>query len=83
MPLWKTGNLDKKFLNSLLEICLAVFVEGGHPTVKDGNSFEGLNISLEELQEFSEELILSRGLKTAPSIFICLVYQLTAQSQCH
>ena len=62
LPLWKTGNLDKKLLNSLLENCLAVFVEGGHPTVKDANSFEGLNISLEELQEFSEELILSRGL---------------------
>ncbi len=80
LPLWKTGNLDKKLLNSLLENCLAVFVEGGHPTVKDANSFEGLNISLEELQEFSEELILSRGLKTAPSIFICLGHQLAAQA---
>ena len=80
IPLWKTGKLDNKLLINLLQNSLAVFVEGGHPTVKDANSFKDLNISLDELQELTEELILSRGLKTAPSIFICLGHQLAAQA---
>ena len=80
IPLWKTGKLDNKLLIDLLQNSLAVFVEGGHPTVKDANSFKDLNISLDELQELTEELILSRGLKTAPSIFICLGHQLAAQA---
>ena len=80
IPLWKTGKLDNQLLIDLLKNCLAVFVEGGHPTVKDSKSFEGLNISLNELQEFTEELLLSRELKTAPSIFICLGHQLAAQA---
>ena len=80
IPLWKTGKLDNKLLIDLLQNSLAVFVEGGHPTVKDSNSFKDLNISLDELQELTEELILSRGLKTAPSIFICLGHQLAAQA---
>ncbi len=80
IPLWKTGQLNNQLLKSLTENCLAVFIEGGHPTLKDANSFKGLNISLEELQELTEDLILSRGLKTAPSIFICLGHQLAAQA---
>ena len=80
IPLWETGTLDKQLLNDLLKNSLAVFVEGGHPTVKDSKSFDGLNISLNELQEFTEDLLLSRGLKTAPSIFICLGHQLAAQA---
>ena len=80
IPLWKTGKLDNQLLIDLLKNCLAVFVEGGHPTVKDSKSFEGLNISLNELQGFTEELLLSRELKTAPSIFICLGHQLAAQA---
>ena len=79
LPLWKTGTLDKKLLNDLLENCLAVFVEGGHPSVKDSKSFEGLNITLKDLQTTVEDLLISRGLKTAPSIFICLGHQLAAQ----
>ena len=80
IPLWKTGKLKKELLIELLKNSLAVFVEGGHPTVKDHKSFEDLNITLNELQEFTEELLLSRGLKTAPSIFICLGHQLAAQA---
>jgi len=62
IPLWKTGKLDNKLLIDLLQNSLAVFVEGGHPTVKDSNSFKDLNISLDELQELTEEIILSRNL---------------------
>ena len=53
IPLWKTGKLDNKLLIHVLENSLAVFVEGGHPTVKDANSFKDLNISLDELQELN------------------------------
>jgi len=80
IPLWKTGKLDEKLLRNLLENCLAVLVEGGHPSVKDQESFSKLNISLEDLLKFTEDLLLSRGLKTAPSIFICLGHQLAAQA---
>ena len=59
---------------------LSSFVEGGHPSVKDPESFSNLNISLNDLLSFTEDLILSRGLKTAPSIFICLGHQLAAQA---
>ena len=80
IPLWKTGKLDSSLLRDLLENCLAVLIEGGHPSVKDPESFSNLNISLNDLLSFTEDLILSRGLKTAPSIFICLGHQLAAQA---
>ena len=61
--LWKTGTLENKLLIELLQNSLAVFVEGEHPTVKDANSFKDLNVSLDELQELTEEIILKEDSK--------------------
>ena len=80
IPLWKSEELDNKLLMELLSNCLAYVIEGGHPTLKDPKSFSDLNINLYQLQEISDQMILSRGLKTAPAIFICLGHQLAAQS---
>ena len=79
IPLWKTGPLDNKLFHQLLKNSLICFVEGGYPTLKDGKSFQGTNINLDYLQKFSMDLLLSRDLKSSPSIFICLGHQLAGQ----
>ena len=80
IPLWRSEELDNKLLMELLINCFAYVIEGGHPTLKDPKSFSNLNINLYQLQEMTDQMILSRGLKTAPAIFICLGHQLAAQS---
>ena len=69
-PLWQTGKLDQKKFAHVLNTSLAVFVEGGYPTAKDASSFRNQNIGLTDLQEVIESLLLSRGHKSAPHIFI-------------
>ena len=79
-PLWKSGLLDRTKLTHVLSSSLAIVFEGGHPTVRDGKSFVDTKCSHAELLDLSEELILSRRLRSAPSIFICLGHQLAAQA---
>jgi len=79
-PLWKSGVLDQKKLSHVFETCLAVFVEGGYPSAKDPSSFTDQSISLRELQDVVQNLILSRTHKSAPHIFICIGHQLSAQA---
>ena len=79
IPLWCSDKLDHSLLIDLLNGCLAYFIEGGYPSVKDRDTFSNLNFGLEELQLLTEKMLISRGLKTAPAIFICLGHQLAAQ----
>ena len=79
-PLWKSGLMDRKKLAHVLTSSLAVVFEGGHPTVRDSKTFDETNCSHADLLDLSEELILSRRLRSAPSIFICLGHQLAAQA---
>ena len=79
IPLWCSDKLDQSLLIDLLNGCLAYFIEGGYPSVKDRDTFSNLNFGLDELQLLTEKMLLSRGLKTAPAIFICLGHQLAAQ----
>ena len=79
IPLWCSDKLDHSLLIDLLNGCLAYFIEGGYPSVKDRDTFSNLNFGLDELQLLTEKMLISRGLKTAPAIFICLGHQLAAQ----
>ena len=79
-PLWKSGLMDKKKLTHVLTSSLAIVFEGGHPTVRESKTFSGAKCSHADLLDLSEELILSRNLRSAPSIFICLGHQLAAQA---
>lgn len=79
-PLWKSGLLDRKKLSHVLTSSLAIVFEGGHPTVRESESFVDSKCSHADLLDLSEELILSRTLRSAPSIFICLGHQLAAQA---
>ncbi len=79
-PLWKSGLMDRKKLSHVLTSSLAIIFEGGHPTVRESESFAGTKCSHADLLDLSEELILSRRLRSAPSIFICLGHQLAAQA---
>lgn len=79
-PLWKSGLMDRKKLAHVLTSSLAVVLEGWHPTVRDSKTFDETNCSHADLLDLSEELILSRRLRSAPSIFICLGHQLAAQA---
>ena len=72
--------MDRKKLTHVLTSSLAVVFEGGHPTVRDSKTFDETNCSHADLLDLSEELILSRRLRSAPSIFICLGHQLAAQA---
>ena len=79
-PLWKSGLMDRKQLAYVLSSSLAVVFEGGFPTVRDSTSFVDTKCSHADLLDLSEELIVSRRLRSAPAIFICLGHQLAAQA---
>ena len=49
-PLWESGVSNIDNLLKVLQRSLAVIVEGGHPSAKDGASFVDSKIDLEELQ---------------------------------
>ena len=80
IPLWCSEELDHSLIIDLLKNCLAYFIEGGYPSVKDHETFSHLNFGLSELQSLTEKMLTSRELKTAPAIFICLGHQLAAQA---
>ena len=82
-PLWETPDLDRTLLLQTLSRCMAVVVEGGHPTVREADSFKTCQWSLQDLQHLCEELILCRQSRTPPVIFICLGHQLAAQAHVH
>ena len=79
-PIWKSGVLDNDLMMNILRSSMAIVVEGGHPSVRDAKSFENSNISLVQLIELTEQLLLSRNHKSAPVIFICMGHQLVAQA---
>ena len=79
-PLWESGVSNIDNLLKVLQRSLAIIVEGGHPSAKDGATFADSKIDLEELQSLMEEIILARGHKSTPAIFICLGHQLAAQA---
>ena len=79
-PIWKSGVLDNDLMMNILRSSMAIVVEGGHPSVRDAKSFENSNISLIQLIELTEQLLLSRNHKSAPVIFICMGHQLVAQA---
>ena len=79
-PLWKSGLMGKDKLKHALTSSLMIVFEGGHPTVRDSSSFDNSKCSHSELLSLCEELILSRNLRSAPSLFICLGHQLAAQA---
>jgi len=82
-PLWETPDIDRALLLQALSRCMAVVVEGGHPTVREADSFKTCQWSLQDLQDLCEELILARQSRTPPVIFICLGHQLAAQAHIH
>ena len=79
-PIWESGISNIDHLNKVLQNSLAIIVEGGHPSAKDKTTFEYSKINLEELQLLMEEIILARGHKSSPAIFICLGHQIAAQA---
>jgi len=79
-PFWSSGMLDPEVVVPLITSGLAVVVEGGDPSVRDASTFNDAKSSLEELQRFTDKLLLSRSPTSAPALFICLGHQLAAQS---
>ncbi|MGL5795088.1 MAG: hypothetical protein ACRC06_11945, partial [Waterburya sp.] len=78
-PAWSSGLLDPEEMVPLITSGLAVVVEGGDPSVRDGSSFDGSKCSLEELHCLVEKLLISRSPTSALGLFICLGHQLAAQ----
>jgi hypothetical protein len=62
-PLWSSGLLDKNLTEHVLTASLAVIVEGGAPSVRDHQSFEGSCCSPDALLDLVESLLLSRSLR--------------------
>lgn len=79
-PLWESGPLNMGLTDELFSSCLAIVIEGGHPSVKDAGSFGASRCSHEDLLQLSEALLLHRGAGGAPALFICLGHQLIAQA---
>lgn len=79
-PLWESGRLNPQLLDHLFSSCLAIVMEGGHPSVREASSFDVAHCSHQELLELTEELLLNRGEGGAPALFICLGHQLVAQA---
>jgi len=78
-PLWSSGALDPEVLVPLIASGLAVVVEGGNPSVRDGSTFAGSQCSLDDLHRLVEALLLARSPTSAVALFICLGHQLAAQ----
>jgi len=78
-PLWASGLLDLEVIIPLITSGLAVVVEGGDPSVRDGSTFADGQCSLNQLHQVVEKLLLSRSPTSALALFICLGHQLAAQ----
>lgn len=78
-PVWASGLLDPDVIVPLIASGLAVIVEGGNPSARDGATFAGANCSLDDLHGLVEKLLLARSPTSALAVFICLGHQLAAQ----
>lgn len=78
-PVWSSGLLDPDAVVPLITSGLAVVVEGGDPSVRDGSTFAASKCSLNELHCLVEKLLISRSPTSALALFICLGHQLAAQ----
>lgn len=79
-PLWESGRLNPQLTEHLFSCCLAVVMEGGHPSVKQAGSFNDSCCNHQDLLELTETLLLCRSEGGAPCLFICLGHQLVAQA---
>ena len=79
-PMWSSGLLDPEAIVPVISSGIAIVMEGGDPSVRDKNTFNGAKISLNDLHILTEKIILSRSPTSAPAIFICLGHQLAAQA---
>lgn len=79
IPLWETGVGDARELARFLSSAQAVVLEGGAPSVFIPSSFEGSQAPQADLFSFYEELLLARGPRSAPCVFICVSHQLACE----
>ena len=79
-PLWSSGLLDFDAIVPIISSGIAVVMEGGDPSVRDKRTFNGAQISLQDLHILTEKILLSRSPTSAPAIFLCLGHQLAAQA---
>ncbi|MDX2228227.1 MAG: hypothetical protein NW220_01225 [Leptolyngbyaceae cyanobacterium bins.349] len=80
-PIWSTGLLNLEALVPIITSGLAVVVEGGDPSIRKADTFNGAKCSLEDLSQLVEQLLLARSPISAPVLFICLGHQ--AAAHCH
>jgi GMP synthase-like glutamine amidotransferase len=79
-PVWQSGVPNFKRMAGILGAGIATIVQGGNPSVHDPASFNGANVSLDEILSLTDELLLHRFPSSGPCIFICLGHQLAAAS---
>lgn len=79
-PVWHSGIAHPARLAEVLSAGMATIFQGGNPSAHDASSFDGSNVSLEDLLQLVDELLLRRSSGNAPVIFICLAHQLAAAS---
>lgn len=77
-PVWHSGIANPGRLAEVLSAGMATIVQGGNPSAHEAASFDGSNVSLEDLLLLVEQLLLRRASGNAPVIFICLGHQLAA-----
>ena len=80
LPVWRTGVLDLDAVVALATGSLAVVFEGGAPSVHEEGSFSYPACPRADLFALVEALLLARGPRSAPALFICLGHQLAAQA---
>ena len=78
-PMWSSGLLDPEAVVPVISSGIAIVMEGGDSSVRDKNTFDEANCSLEDMHAITEKILLSRSPTSAPAIFICLGHQLAAQ----
>jgi hypothetical protein len=83
LPVWKTGLLDLDAVVALSSTSLAVVFEGGAPSVHEEASFSHPACPRADLFALVESLLLARGPRSAPVLFICLGHQLAARALVH
>ena len=79
-PLWQSGVFNAKRLAHTTSAGIATVVQGGNPSAHDPDSFAGGQASLEDILQYTDELLLRRSTDSGPAIFICLGHQLAATS---
>jgi hypothetical protein len=79
-PLWHSGISQPRRLANLLSAGIATIVQGGNPSAYDPSSFDGSNLSLDDMAGLIDELLMQRSSNSGPTLFICLGHQLAAVS---